>query len=119
MKSINKTTIEKLIILAFILLLAILVLSKAYRCPFRMITGIPCPCCGITRAIIASIHGDFAKSFYYHPLWWLIAINFLAVILSELKLIKLPRRLANAFLSISAALILICYFIRLLTHTLT
>jgi cytochrome bd-type quinol oxidase subunit 2 len=38
----------------------------------------------MTRAYIALLHGDFAKAFYWHPLWWLVpvvaifvAINFL------------------------------------------
>lgn len=36
-------------------------------CPIRFATGIPCPTCGITRALISLLHLDFAGYFYYLP----------------------------------------------------
>src|SRR3954453_19408279 len=36
-------------------------------CPFRHITGHPCPTCGLTRSGVAFLHGDFGASFHAHP----------------------------------------------------
>lgn len=37
-------------------------------CPFKVVTGLPCPGCGLTRATVALLHGDLATSFHFHPL---------------------------------------------------
>ena len=37
-------------------------------CPFKLLTGLPCPGCGMTRSVVALLHGDPATSFYFHPL---------------------------------------------------
>lgn len=36
-------------------------------CMFHAITGLYCPGCGGTRAVISFIKCDFIRSFYYHP----------------------------------------------------
>lgn len=40
----------------------------AILCPFRLITGHPCPGCGMGHALVAGLRGDFAASFHFHPL---------------------------------------------------
>ncbi|RRJ93955.1 DUF2752 domain-containing protein [Flavobacterium macacae] len=35
-------------------------------CPFKMLTGFPCPGCGITKSLVYLYEGDVAKSFSYH-----------------------------------------------------
>jgi Protein of unknown function (DUF2752) len=37
-------------------------------CPFKMLTGLPCPGCGLTRSAVAFLHGDLSTSAFYHPL---------------------------------------------------
>ena len=37
-------------------------------CPFRALTGLPCPGCGMTRAFCAIGHGDFAGALGFNPL---------------------------------------------------
>ncbi|GAA2066519.1 DUF2752 domain-containing protein [Williamsia deligens] len=32
-------------------------------CPFRLVTGLPCPGCGLTRSWVAVAHGDVASAF--------------------------------------------------------
>jgi hypothetical protein len=36
-------------------------------CPLRALTGIPCPLCGMTRAIIAAAHGHAGQSLAFNP----------------------------------------------------
>jgi len=35
-------------------------------CPFKMLTGFPCPGCGITKSLVFLYRGDLEKSFAYH-----------------------------------------------------
>jgi hypothetical protein len=49
-------------------------------CPFRFLFGIPCPGCGMTRAILSGLRLDFNSAFYYHPLWFLMPIAALALL---------------------------------------
>lgn len=40
----------------------------ATSCPFKLLTCIPCPGCGMGRATLALFNGNFAESFYYNIL---------------------------------------------------
>lgn len=56
----------------------VLVAAQAYHpllpesgvtlCPFRLLTGVPCPGCGMGHALVFALRGDFAGSFHSHPL---------------------------------------------------
>ena len=37
-------------------------------CPMYAVTGIPCPSCGSTRAVISVLRGDFTAALRWHPL---------------------------------------------------
>ena len=37
-------------------------------CPTALFFGIPCPGCGLTRATLALLHGDFGAALHFHPL---------------------------------------------------
>jgi len=43
------------------------------KCPIALFTRHPCPGCGLTRATIAAMHGDFVGSFHHHPLALIMA----------------------------------------------
>ena len=60
---------------------ALLTLAFGYRCPFQLIAGIPCPTCGITRAVRLALHGDLAAATRLHPLVW-IAVPVVALFAS-------------------------------------
>lgn len=61
-------------------------------CVFRLMTGIPCPGCGMTRAWLAALRLDFAAAFAYHPLFWVVPIAFvLAFVREEVASSKLKR----------------------------
>ena len=38
-------------------------------CPLRMVCGLPCPGCGITRAFLLVIQGKFYEATVMHPFW--------------------------------------------------
>ncbi len=42
--------------------------SHITTCPFKIITSIPCPGCGMGRATLAIFDGDIIKSLYYNIL---------------------------------------------------
>lgn len=52
-------------------------------CLFQNTIGIPCPSCGMTRAYMALLHGDFKKAFFYHPLFWLVPFFIWALLYSK------------------------------------
>jgi hypothetical protein len=36
-------------------------------CPSHLVTGLPCPGCGLTRSVSCAIRGDLSLSWHYHP----------------------------------------------------
>ena len=41
-------------------------------CIFKGVTGIPCPGCGMTRACLAILQGEFSTAWRYHPFSFLL-----------------------------------------------
>lgn len=70
-------------------------LAKFYDCPFNKLTGYDCPGCGMTRACIAILHGDFLQSLLLN------AGGFIFVIFAMLRIAK---RLCELLLRRSPAL---------------
>lgn len=82
-------------------------------CLFHQITGYYCPGCGITRAIIALLHGDFAASFWYHPVvlygvvvggWFLLSQTVEKISRHRIRIGMQPREI---YLWIALAVILL------------
>ena len=118
-KSSKKTKIIHIcIFVAAMGVLAVLMLLDIYRCPFKAITGIPCPGCGMTRAVLSACRGDFAGAFRYHPLWIVAVPLVLVEVLNAMGGLKIPAKINNIILIIAAVLLLAVYIIRFATNTL-
>ena len=53
--------------------LVALAASDLPLCPLAGIFGIPCPGCGLTRATLAALRGDWAAALRFHPLVFWVA----------------------------------------------
>lgn len=42
-------------------------------CPFHALTGLPCPTCGVTRAVLALLRGDASGALQANPLGAVVA----------------------------------------------
>lgn len=93
--------------IAVIILFLYLVLDL--KCPFRLIFGIPCAGCGMTRAIIEAIQLDFKRAFYYHPLFFIMPTIGLFIIFIN----KLSKRFIYIYWIIILSAFIIVYVIRL------
>lgn len=53
-------------------LFGVAVWSDFPLCPVAGSLGAPCPGCGLTRATLALLHGDWQGALRFHPLVWLL-----------------------------------------------
>jgi len=51
------------------------VLHGPQLCIFKLMSGMPCPGCGLTRAVVLAMHGDLSGSLYFHPLGLLFVVG--------------------------------------------
>ena len=67
-------------------------------CPFKMLTGFPCPGCGITKSIIFFYEGNFMKSIEYHILGPVVVLFCLfAIIILSIEIL-LKKEFFNHYL---------------------
>ena len=87
-----------------------LILAAVGRgCPIRLMTGIPCPGCGLSRAYLSLLHLDLAGAFAYHPMFWAVPL----LILGCLWYDRRKSSWAMCLLILIAAGFMITYFWRL------
>ena len=77
---------------------------------FSSITGsicliVPCPSCGMSRAITEVINGDIIKAFKFHPLFWLPFVVMFFLILK--------RKYFKFILIIAITLLMTVYILRM------
>ena len=64
-------------------------------CPFFRLTGIPCPGCGLTRAVILLLRGDLQASLHFHAFAPIVLLTAVALIL----VLLLPRSITQPAIS--------------------
>ncbi len=83
-------------------------------CPIRMITGIPCPACGMTRAWLSVIQLNFHEAISYHPLFWMgPPLLFFAIHKNSRLFRRIPIRVQNIILATGGTALFITYLIRM------
>jgi hypothetical protein len=87
-------------------------------CPFKALTGIPCPGCGMTRAILAVTKGDFHGAFSYNPfsffLLFMVAISVVPGKLAETLPSIMAAIMNYLFIVVLISVLLFWFFARLL-----
>lgn len=92
-------------------------LTTGTSCVVRSITGLPCPGCGLTRAILAALQGNLAEAFRLHPLFWLAPLILLAMLLLLIvQPEQLSSRRANRIWLVLAAVYILVYIIRMFIY---
>ena len=79
MRKINQP-LEKVLFFLGVLLFAVVLRLLEVTCPIRYALGIPCPGCGITRALLSAVTFNFGIAFTYHPLWVLSPLILLYIL---------------------------------------
>ena len=70
-------------------------------CPLRLITGIPCPLCGMTRGVTAVVHGDFAYALLMNPAAYLaVAVALLLIVQWRVKRFVIPLWIITGVLGV-------------------
>jgi len=106
-----KNKIKKILFFILIIILYIIILNILnISCPIKYITGVSCPGCGMTRAVILALQFKFTDAFYYHPLWIIMPPT--AIILIILY-IKDNKKIFNILIISLALLFFIIYIYRL------
>lgn len=61
---------EKLLITAGLIVGIALMFVFQVGCPFQRLTGVDCPGCGMTRAVLLALQGRFADALRRHWMVW-------------------------------------------------
>jgi Protein of unknown function (DUF2752) len=75
------------VMLAAAALLSALPHHPVLPCPMHLLTGVPCPLCGMTTSVEATLHGRIGTALHANP------AGIVAVALAILVLVRPPRRL--------------------------
>ena len=96
--------------------LVFLYIQDVLVCPLQLVLGVPCPTCGVTRALLALAQGDLAGYVHYQPM----ALFLAAAVLLALHHRPLRRWRVALWTYVGGVLLLnlALYFFRLSNGTL-
>lgn len=104
--------------LAIVIILAYLAFQRKFlysSCPMVLFTGYPCPGCGLTRAGMALLRGDFSRAWQIHPFIYPIVILFILFVLNRYMIRKKWKWMMPALICLMAGMILF-YIYRMCTQ---
>ena len=107
-----KHSIFRLIRLNYKLILLFLLMAVFYLsfgCPIRLLTGISCPGCGMSRAVFALVKLDLALAFEMHPLVFLLPLACLVYLMRR----RIPKKVMTVLCITALCSLLIVYIIRM------
>jgi hypothetical protein len=88
-----------ILLASFVLLTGSLLGISLWFCPFRAITGLPCPGCGLTRAVSSMVAGRWEDALQFHPFvpffglaWILLFLSVVLPVFAREKLIGWVQR---------------------------
>lgn len=79
-------------------------------CPTRFLSGICCPGCGMTRAVISLLHLDINGAVHYHPLVFTLPI--IAFLFINQK--RINTYVLNTILALIIVAFVVVYLVRLI-----
>ena len=86
--------------------------GKSLQCPFYQLTKLYCPGCGSGRAVRALLQGEFAQSFRWNPLLYLLGVPAaIAVLYEYVRIVFLPWKLRPIVLSRGVCFLLLVLII--------
>lgn len=81
-------------------------------CPFKMLTGFPCPGCGITKSLVYLYEGDLYKSLSYHILGpFVVLFCVITIIVLSMELVTKKECLNGILYNKKLAYVLACFLI--------
>lgn len=102
----KKDDIEAFLTIIFFYLI---IEALGVTCPILYLTGISCAGCGMSRAWLSVLHGDFSAAFHYHPLFWFMIPIVLLFIFRRL----FSSRTKNILLITVCSIFIVTYLIRM------
>ncbi|HLN31465.1 MAG TPA: DUF2752 domain-containing protein [Gemmataceae bacterium] len=85
-------------------------------CTFRLMTGVPCPSCGMTTSFALLLHGDIANSLRANAVGTLLAVFCLALIPWSLACVVFKRFFLIVSLDRALTWIVVVFIVLLLTR---
>lgn len=111
-RDIKRLIIPGSVFLAYILVGRIFLKSL---CPSVIVTGFPCPGCGMTRAMFSILRGDFMNAWNFHPFSYAVILFALWFCVWRYVLLKDMKMVYNALVALMAGLI-IFYIYRMIVY---
>ena len=86
---IDRRAVAAILVAGAVILPRSVVRGSPVICPFRRLTGLPCPSCGLSRSWQAAAHLRLRDSLGYHPLGAATLLGAVAIALDEWN--RVPR----------------------------
>ncbi|WP_294401166.1 DUF2752 domain-containing protein [uncultured Clostridium sp.] len=95
------------------LIVIIFLILTRFTCLIKLITGFPCPGCGMTRAYLSMLNLNFKDAWNYHSLFWFIPPVGVFIILADKPLFD-SRKKEVIFLILVFSITFSVYIYRLI-----